>query len=483
MARKASDSFVLNLRLVVSPADERVLVNSIEASRHIYNSTLGTALKRLENVRRDSDFASARAMPKGKPRNDAFRAVNDKHGFTKYALQKVAERDRNACWIGDHLGSHDTQQAAARAFTAVEQYAFGVRGRPRFKSVRRVRALEGKSNAAVLTYRDGAIRYRGLRLPVQLDGRRKEREWQQAALEHRIKYCRVLWKTVQGERRWYAQLVLEGKPPVKDKHKAAFAAAEGKVVGLDLGPSTIAIVAGEHAAHLRIAADVEQPWAAQRRLRRKLDRSRRAMNPQNFRLDGTIKPGPKVWRTSSRYRAVARELADVERVLAARRRTSHGRIANTVRAMGSEIKTEDVSHKAWQKCFGRSAKVRGAGLLQSLITRKAESAGGTVSLINTRATRLSQYCHMRDAYARKPLSQRVHRFPDGRCVQRDLYSAFLATCVHKDRLDTHQVNVIWPDVDSVLQRAVSSLDQLASVAREGGHDGVVGASRPQTPCA
>ena len=55
----------------------------------------------------------------------------------------------NACWIGDHLGSHDTQTTSLRAFRAAEQYAFGKRGRPRFKSLNRLNSIEGKADAVI----------------------------------------------------------------------------------------------------------------------------------------------------------------------------------------------------------------------------------------------------------------------------------------------------------------------------------------------
>ena len=51
-------------------------------------------------------------------------------------------------------------------------------------------------------------------------------------------------------------------------------------------------------------------------------------------------------------------------------------------------------------------------------------------------TALSQFDHTTGEYVKKPLSQRIHIFGDGRTepVQRDLYSAFLASCCDTDTL-------------------------------------------------
>jgi hypothetical protein len=70
--------------------------------------------------------ASARAIPKGEPRSverkaraAVFKATLERFGFTSGSIQKFAEGCRG-CWIGDHLGSHDTQTTSLRAFRADE---------------------------------------------------------------------------------------------------------------------------------------------------------------------------------------------------------------------------------------------------------------------------------------------------------------------------------------------------------------------------
>jgi putative transposase len=70
---------------------------------------------------------------KGKPipnkeRSDLFKATQAQFGFSSASIQKFTETCRDACWIGEHLASHDTQTTSLRAFKAVQQYAFGKRG-------------------------------------------------------------------------------------------------------------------------------------------------------------------------------------------------------------------------------------------------------------------------------------------------------------------------------------------------------------------
>ena len=60
-----------------------------------------------------------------------------------------------------------------------------------------------------------------------------------------------------------------------------------------------------------------------------------------------------------------------------------------------------------------------------ILQQKCDSLGlpGVVKV--STSVRASQYNHLTDTYQKKPLSQRWNEMPDGRRIQRDLYSAFL----------------------------------------------------------
>jgi putative transposase len=465
--RQKTPSFIAEFPLIVTVADARALSIRINAARHIYNAALGEALRRLDRMRATAEWAAASALPKGEPRSparkaraEAFKAIMARFEFSSPSIQKLAERSRDACWIGDHLGSHDTQTASLRAFRAVEQFCFGKRGRPRFKGFGRFHSIEGKSNAAVIRYRDGAVHYSGLVLPVMRDPRDRD-GWQAEAMARRVKYVRIVRRELRGQTRWLAQLVMEGLPPVKARRPAA----DG-IVGLDLGPSAIAAVSGADATLEPFCPSVVHPWRELRRTERAMDRSRRATNPDAFNPDGTWKRGGKRQKLnrSVRYQQLALARRERERRLSAERKRAHGELCNRILAQGKDIRLERLSYRAFQKSFGRSVKVRAPGMFVSMLIRKAESAGGEVTEIRTRNTKLSQFDHTTGEYVKKPLSQRTHFFGDGQTkpVQRDLYSAFLARHCGEDCLDIRQVLEAWPDTEPFLRRAVSKDNKSAS---------------------
>ncbi|HEX4716861.1 MAG TPA: AAA family ATPase, partial [Ktedonobacteraceae bacterium] len=154
---------------------------------------------------------------------------------------------------------------------------------------------------------------------------------------------------------------------------------------LDLGPSTIAIVPQAGGARLDVlCAELQPATQAIRRLQRKMDRQRRAANPDNK-----------------------------ERRLRAHRRSLHGRLVHEIVRMGNTIVVEKISYQGWQKQFGTSVGLRAPGMLIAQLRRTVASTGGTLWEVSTRTTRLSQFCHGCGKFVKKPLSQRWHHCPCG----------------------------------------------------------------------
>lgn len=481
MPRTKTPSFVAEFPLITTPADECELATRLDALRQLYNAVLGEALRRLTRMRCSLDWRRARAMrryagkkPDGSPkpnpeRATLFKATAKRFGFEAYALQKVAEQCRDACWIGDHAMSHDTQTTSLRAFRAVEAYAYGQRGRPRFKAAHRgLRSIEGKGDAVIVLRHAPApvIRYGGLELSLRL-ATKDPFGWQAQALAAPTKYVRLVCRIIKGHRRWYAQIVQQGLPPVKlDRTGEPLHRITAGVVGADLGPSAVAVVGDKEAFLVPFCPTVPKLVAGKRVIQRAMDRSRRATNPEAFNADGTYRRGVRIAVRSRAYRKLQVALAESERRLAAERTRSQGELVNRTLALGTTVKIEQLSYRAWQKCFGRSVGAKAPGLFVTMLRRKAESAGGAVIEFSTRSTRLSQYDHRSRLYQKKPLSQRWHVFDDGTRVQRDLYSAYLARFVEANTLDTRQCETHWLAAEPQLRRAVSRPDQSASARGE-----------------
>ncbi len=477
MKKSKTPTFLLELPLIVSQAHAKRLRAHFEAARCLYNALLSEAFRRLCHMRSDPAWQAAAAIPRlqKRERQAAFSRLRQDYGFSEYALHAFA-KEANCTWIADHIDAMTAQTLATRAYHAVNRVCTGKAKKVRFKSKGRgLDSLEGKRN-------DTGIRF-VLQRPEEGNegflvwGKDRSRaiiDWNDPVvkygLDHRIKYARLVRRKASSSHakgtdcqsyRYYVQLALEGTPYQKPKGRPG-----PDVVGLDLGPSTLAIVPREGEARLVPLCEELRPNAPKkRRLERKLDRQRRANNPNNYDEKGRIKKHGKQrlsWKDSHGYLATRRRLAYQERKLAAYRKSLHGRLVNEIVCAGNHIHIEKVSYKAWQKRYGRSVGLRAPGMLIDHLKRTVAKTGGTLSEVPTRTTRLSQYCHGCKSYVKKPLSERWHQCPCGvGPVQRDLYSAFLVAHLNPSDTIPSIAHEEWEGAELRLRAAVEVLQQRA----------------------
>ena len=467
MPKETTPSFVVELHTQTTSADERDLLVALEAGRMLYNACIGEALKRLDLMRESKTYAKVRKIRKIEDRTKAFKALREQYGFKDSAIQSFAIKTKNSApRIGNHLDAHTTQKVATRAFNASNRHALGKGGRPRFKGKGQFDSLEGKTNANGIRYREGFLLWRGLEIACKIDPKDEVVSY---GLLRRTKYCRIVRRKINGKNRFYVQLIVEGLPYQKEKNRPCEAevGALSETIGVDVGPSTIAYV-GETKADLRqFCSELEPIEKEIRQLQQAMDRSRRASNSGNYKYDGQIRKGKKIWIKSARYKAMQAELADLQRRRAAFRKTLHGQMQNEIIRIGTDLHIENNSYESFQKNYGRSVGNRAPGMFVTGLIRKAERAGGEVWDIAARALKMSQLCKC-GRLKKKKLSERWHRCECGAVAQRDLFSAFLARCAEKDEngkyiLDTSRAERLWHEAEPLMSMAVSRIcDQSAS---------------------
>ena len=439
---KKTPTFLLELPLAVDAGQAARQRAHLEAGRQFYNAVLSAGQRRLRRMKADPAWQEARAIPRThtQERRAAFSALRERHGFSEYAFHELA-RELRVSWLAEHLDAVLAQTLATRAYRALNRVCVGKARRVRFKSRGRgLSSIENKRNDTGLRFvletpeagHSGYLIWHDDRLPALID-------WDDPVvahgLAHPVKYARLVRRPASSPRaqgadregdRYVVQLVLAGMPYHKPKHVAGT-----DTVGLDLGPASIAIVPREAEARLeQLCAELRPDARAIRRLQRRMERQRRAANPEHYDERGRPRKrgtGANGWKQSKGYQVSRRRKAARERRLAAHRKSLHGQMAHQIAAVGHTIITEKVSYKGWQKRYGKSVGLRAPGMLIAHLKRTVASTGGTLHEVPTRSTKLSQYCHGCGEFVPKPLSQRWHQCPCGiGPVQRDLYSAFLA---------------------------------------------------------
>ena len=356
----------------------------LEAARQVYNACLGEAKRRVELVRQSKAFQRARTLQPDDPtRRTLFAQARAASACSEYGLHAYADQLRQS-WLGDHLDSNTCQKLATRAYAAANRLLLGTARRVRFKGRHPLDTVEGKTNTSGLRWRGTQVEWNGLVLPARLDARDRV---QAHGLACPVKYVRLVRRKLGERHRFYAQLVCQGVPYQKPQHHLGTG-----IVGLDLGPSALAVVSEQAAFLEAFCPEVAPDAKALRRLDRKLDRQRRANNPANYDERGRVKRGRKRWKVSRRQRKVQARRREVFRKLAATRKRSHGQLAHRVLALGNTFQLEQLSYRAWQKTYGKAVQLCAPGMFVERVSRLAASAGGTIVLINAWRARLSQTC-------------------------------------------------------------------------------------------
>ena len=182
------------------------------------------------------------------------------------------------------------------------------------------------------------------------------------ALLCKVKYCRILKKTIRSKKRWFVQLVLEGKPLIKEKNKVQ----PKEKVGIDIGPSTIAVVSKSQAFLKSFCHELADKATQKKKLQQKISRSLRLNNPENFDEKGAVKKGAKKWVRSKRYNRLNERKAELDRKLTEQRKRLQGKLANETLLIGNQILMEKLSYKSLQKNYGKSVGARAPGLFASI---------------------------------------------------------------------------------------------------------------------
>lgn len=437
-------SFALILKLNTSSWDERILYKRFYVAFLIKNRLVRYARKRLSSMRQDTEYRSLMkeyVSIKGLADKTSKRRRNElgellsnirrRYGLSEYQFHEWVKIQQHR--YRNDIDSLTAQKIATFVWQSVETVLFRKGKSIHFQKLDRLSSIEGKNNISGIRLKNGRLHWLGLCIQPQI---RKGDSYAREALKHRIKYCRIVRKPMGNTYHWYLQLILEGNPPVKHT------VINGRV-GIDPGISIEAVFSENGCILTELAPERKDISHKIRTLSRKMDRSRRATNSDNYNSDGTIRNGRKHWLKSNAYKIYQMRLKTLRRRNADCVRQSEEILANEILSHhGSDIITERMDYKGLQrkakedkissktgkhrsrKRFGKSLSVHAPARFLSTIERKLAYYDKTINYVDTWKFRASQYDHTLGSFDKKKLSERS-KIVGGQLVQRDLYSAFL----------------------------------------------------------
>lgn len=251
-----------------------------------------------------------------------------------------------------------------------------------------------------------------------------------------VKVITVVRRLVRGRYKYYLQMSIENEKPQKGRTLGR------GVVGIDLGPTTIAVSGHNIASVDKLASKSENIEKKVQNLNRKIDRSRRANNPDNYNEDGSYKRGVRLTHNESkRYKKLRKEKSELQRKQAVVRKLQHIERANALLKEGDVFIIENNPIKGWskrsketkvnektgriksKKRFGKSIANHAPAMFVTILKNKVESLGGKVEIVNTHNA-ASQYDFTNNSFAQHDLKERSIILSNGDIHQRDMLAAF-----------------------------------------------------------
>jgi len=487
--RKLTPTHILELELKISDQQKHRLLKINKHLRLIHNTVLGAVYNNYKEMTRTKKYRHILKLYREdkltkQQENSEFNKMHKEFNVNFTFARKYGE------WLRKHKFTNPdavtTLSVCEIAWRSMEELIFKGARSVRFYKKGEFVVFQGKQANRSIIYRDNFVTHMRMKLPIIIkkndlfveetlsfiQSYKEDSEGIDDLLisdfengrnlrsTYRIRNNRIVIKQIRGRLRFYLQIALEGHPVPKRNKDGSFRHSFGVGrVGIDIGTQTKAVVSKNEVYLKNLAIRAEKTKADERKealMQRYLERSRRATNPDKFDHKGRFVNSRKPWVFSNRYLKARKKLRELRRRNAINRDLSHNEDVNYIRSLGDEFIVEEMNFKALQRRtsettinettgrfnskrrFGRSIQNRSPGYFVAQAKERFEATGGSVIEVNTWSFKASQYCHKRQDYIKKDLSERWHKFPNGSKVQRDLYSAFLLYCSKEDFKTTEQ---------------------------------------------
>lgn len=443
---------VLTLPLQTEIWQEHIIEKRFAIMEHLKNQLIAKELRRLKNLERTKEYRNLideiNNTPKEK-RKALFskrRKLLKDSGFSEYDFKDdiAGKNSLMQKHFIEHIATQIAHKLASDVWRSFDKFLFGNGRFIHFSKRGSLRSVASQKNGNGMTYKNGYFIWNGgqskNRIILKIKVTPPKNEYEKEMLSKKIKYLRIVKKWVKTRYKYYLQFALEGKPVKKDR-----IVNKGNV-GIDIGTQTVAISSADSVKILELADKIDKNHTKKKILQRKMDRSRRYTNSQNYNEDGTIKKPPKgqrfSWYKSKKYIQLAGKVRELERKNADIRKYQHTCLANWILSLGDTVYVEQMNFSGLQrraketkidkngkyakkKRYGKSLANKAPSMFLTILESKLNQYGGQLNKINTYEFKASQYDHTDDTFTKHNRSERWHILSNGDKNQRDLYSAFL----------------------------------------------------------
>lgn len=457
--------FVIEYPLKTEKYQEDIIEKRLEIARKIYNTVAHVTWNRYNEMKKTRRYRDAMATYASN-QEKILEFLGEKSKESKEQIKKVKEQNKEQLKIlndlrteykiskfafssditkaykhfNDNIDSATAQRLGDNLWRAYEKIIFSNGNKLHFKRYGEMNAIAGKTNASGIRVLGDVLKWNGLQIPIMY----KRNQYEEMARENTIICNTIVRKVVNNKKKYYVHVTYKGEPPVKfdiETGEIKHSIGTGKV-GLYIGTSHIAICKSDKVEIIEIADRTQNIQDEITELQRKMDRSMRAMNPDNYNSDGTIKKqGNKkvVWVKSKKYLQYQDMLKSLNRKQADTRKLQHECLANYIISQGDSFFINTISFKALQmreekerngekikkKRYGRVIANRAPSMLIDIINRKLARFNKELNVVDTgKEKRTLQFNHVTGLFSED--KQKDYYINIGQAqVHRLAYGAFL----------------------------------------------------------
>ena len=297
--------YIVELPLNVEIWQADIINKRLEIGRSIFNALLGKVVKRYNEMIKTKLYRNLKIrltelkeLGKGKLTKEKKKNIEDErktiyeqlnllelqYKLTKYDIVNEAKEMQH--YFKYHLHSRVVQEIAKQVHTSLNSVMHGKGEKVHFKKFGTFNSLQSNEKNQAIIFDTDTIKWTGLTLPINYSNSVKSKEYVQRNVFdnlHNLRYCTIVRKCIRGKNRYYVQLTFKSTIP-QLKHKLG----KGRV-GIDIGTSTIALSSDKTVNILELADRVQSIEKQKAKLLRRIDKSRRANNPNKYNEDGTYK--------------------------------------------------------------------------------------------------------------------------------------------------------------------------------------------------
>lgn len=477
--RMEKEFFVIELPLKIEKWEADLINKRYELLRSIYNYAQNKLLRQFKYFEQMTEWKNCKTK---KNKSDFFKkhpfyfkGISSKITFSEYDITAFVEKlikkqvSSNKTYkdfginssIAESIGKHIWSAWEKKIYNKGEKISFKKKGKLNSISVRKKSGYFGGidvdlENMLLRLNINGKIGKKSnkITLPIVFD---KPTEYEMYSFKNGIDSINVVTivrKLIRGNYKYYVQFTIEGKKPQKGR-----VLGKGKV-GVDVGPSTVAVSSINGVQIITLAEKCDGIEHKCKLLERKMDRSRRATNPQNYNDNGTIKKIKNEhlkWVYSKRYSKIRNKKCELQRKQAAIRKLQHNINTNELLKFGDSFIVENNPISAWQhkaketkinkngkiqskKRFGKSIANHAPAMFITILENKVKSLGGELIKVDIKNA-ASRFDFTNSDFVEHKLNERKITLSNGNTHQRDLLAAFNLQHLNSDDESLKSYNI------------------------------------------